>query len=112
MVTANFACTTCPFISEEFVVGYYPPSDCYDVVFQNKHNSNLRIVTLENLTTYGDVQKFTTEQFYELLSKISSEVMEDNEVAIDTWRALEEIKPLECPDCHNFSVKLKISALI
>jgi hypothetical protein len=41
---AQLTCENCQFVTESFFVGYYPPSDRADFVFQNLLDHEFRIV--------------------------------------------------------------------
>lgn len=112
MFQAKLACDGCEFVSKSFVLGYYPPSDRVDFVFQNLIDNTIRIVSCGEISRKSRNESPTEQQLDAVVDRLSVELRQENEVQLEVWASPDSFGKRKCPSCNQQLVMLKLQAFL
>lgn len=111
MFQTKLSCDNCDYATAPFVSSYIPASDTLDVVFQDQHSQQIRVLKLSGITERISSSP-TEEQVNERISQLCELNRHQHERQIDTWCVPDEFEPIECPCCGKQLVRLQIISIV
>lgn len=112
MFRAELTCKSCEFTSEPFMIGYFPPCDSVDFVFQNVVDSCFRIVPCEGISRRAGSTSPTEEDLDAVIGRLGLEIRREHEELLDVWVAPDEFISRVCPKCGQRAVTLRLLSVL
>lgn len=112
MFRAELTCESCDFVSDSFVLGYHPPSDSVDIVFQSLVNSGFRVASCPRIARRLGSDAPSEHAIDVIVEGLVSEMKREDEEVVSLWVAPDEFAKRKCPKCNQRTVTLNLLSIV